>query len=355
MSRQFPSGVITGQQVTDLYTYAKTNQFALPAINITGTDTINAALQAARQANSPIIIQMSHGGSQFVAGKALDNDQSKASISGAISAAHHVHQVAKNYDVTVILHSDHAPRKVLPWVDGMLQADHDHFKQHGTPLFSSHMLDLSKEPLDKIIKTCSSYLKTMSDIDITMELEIGITGGEEDGVDNSGVDQNRLYTQPEDIARAYQTFSKISDKFMIAAAFGNVHGTYKPGNVHLKPELLKKHQQYTQQKFNTTEKPIRLVFHGGSGSPDDKIKEAISYGVVKFNIDTDTQWAFWSGVKNYVDTNREYLQSQVGNPDGEDQPNKSYYDPRKWLYAGEQSIVEKLLKVYKALNALNRN
>jgi len=348
------TGVITGDKVTELFNIAKDEGFAIPAVNVVGTDSINAVLEAAKEVNSPVIVQLSNGGAAFYAGKGLDAKE--AAVLGAISAAKHVHTVAKAYGVPVVLHTDHAARKLLPWIDSLLDASEEHFKKYGTPLYSSHMLDLSEESLEENLSTCEEYLKRMSAIGMTLEIELGITGGEEDGVDNTGVDNSLLYTQPEEVAEAYERLSKISDKFTIAASFGNVHGVYKPGNVVLQPVILKNSQEYIKEKFSTSDdKPVSFVFHGGSGSSLEEIREAVSYGVVKMNIDTDTQWAFWDGVRKYEEKYHDYLQGQIGNPEGEDKPNKSYYDPRKWLREGEKSMVERLKVAFSDLNCLDRN
>ncbi len=323
-----PAGVILGDDVQKVFAYAKAHQFALPAANCTGTNTVNAALETACEMNAPMIIQFSNGGAAFYAGKSLSNSGQQASVAGAVAGAMHVHQLAEKYGARVLVHTDHCAKKLLPWVDGLLTEGEAYYKVHGKPLFSSHMLDLSEEPLPEIVETCKRYLERMSKLDMTLELELGVTGGEEDGVDNTGVSSSRLYTQPEDVAYAYAELMKVSPRFTIAAAFGNVHGVYKPGNVKLRPVILNNCQTYVQQKFGTPEKPLNLVFHGGSGSTLEEIREAVSYGVVKMNIDTDLQWAFWEGVKNYNLKNEGYLQGQVGNPEGLDKPNKKYYDPR---------------------------
>ena len=346
-------GVLSGSEAKKLLDYCKEKAFALPAINIVGTNSANAVLEAAKEVNLPIIIQLSNGGAHFFAGKGLDNENQKAAILGAVSAAKHIHTLAEAYGVSVILHTDHAARKLLPWIDGLIEANKEYKEKHGKALFSSHMLDLSEEPLEENIATCKEYLKKLSELDIMLEIELGVTGGEEDGVDNTGIDNSKLYTQPEDVAYAYKELSEISDLFMIAASFGNVHGVYKPGSVKLEPIILKNSQNYVKEKFNLKdEKPIRFVFHGGSGSEISKIHEAIDYGVVKMNIDTDTQWAFWNGVKSYIEKYKDYLQSQIGNPEGEDKPNKKYYDPRKWLREGEKSMKERVIQAYKDLKAL---
>ena len=348
-------GVATGDAVQEIFRIAKANQFALPAVNVTGTDTVNAVLEAAKTVNSPVIIQFSNGGGVFYAGKSLKNENEKVAIKGSIAGAQHIHEIAELYGVPVIIHTDHAAKKLLPWIDGLLDAGEDFFRKHGKPLFSSHMLDLSEEPLEENIEICKRYLDRMNKMGMTLEIELGVTGGEEDGVDNTGIDSTRLYTQPEHVSFAYEELGKISDRFTIAASFGNVHGVYKPGNVKLEPVILHNSQLFIQKKFNTLPNPVNFVFHGGSGSEPEKIREAISYGVIKMNIDTDTQWAFWEGVMNYYKKNQGYLQGQIGNPEGDDKPNKKYYDPRAWLREGEKSIVERLKTAFTDLNCLNRN
>lgn len=346
-------GVVTGDQVQAVFALAKEKQFALPAVNVTGTNKVNAVLETTREVNAPVIIQFSNGGASFFAGKGLSNEGQQAAIAGAVSGAHHVRQLAGLYGVRVILHTDHAAKKLLPWVDGMLEAGEAFYKAHGEPLFSSHMLDLSEEPLEENIDICKRYLERMSQIGMTLEIELGVTGGEEDGVDNTEVDSSRLYTQPEEVAYAYQELSKVSDRFTVAAAFGNVHGVYKPGNVELRPIILKNCQAHIQEQYGTGEKPVNFVFHGGSGSSVAEIREAISYGAIKMNIDTDLQWALWEGVRNYYQANEGYLQSQIGNPDGEDNPNKKYYDPRVWLRKGEESFKARLKQAFADLNNVN--
>jgi len=345
-----PPGVITGDQVQAVFSYAKAHQFAIPGVNVIGTNTVNAAMETAVQVNSPVIIQFSNGGAVFFAGKGLSNEGQRAAVAGAVSGAHHIHQLAELYGARVIIHTDHAAKKLLPWIDGMLTAGEAFYKAHGKPLFSSHMIDLSEEPIEENIEICKRYLERMSKIDMTLELELGVTGGEEDGVDNTDVDSSRLYTQPEDVAYAYEELMKVSDKFTVAAAFGNVHGVYKPGNVKLRPIILHNSQKYVQEKFGTAEKPINFVFHGGSGSSPEEISEAISYGAIKMNIDTDTQWAFWDGVRRYYQDKEGYLQGQIGNPEGEDSPNKKYYDPRAWLRKGEDSFKARLQQAFSDLN-----
>ncbi|RHZ89276.1 hypothetical protein Glove_16g199 [Diversispora epigaea] len=350
-----PTGVITGDNVRKLFNYALEQEFAIPAVNCTSSSTVNAALEAARDIKSPLIIQFSQGGSAFYAGKGLSNEGQKASIKGAVAAAHYARFVAKDYGIPVVLHSDHCAKKLLPWFDGMLEADEEYFAKHGEPLFSSHMLDLSEEPKDENIATCKKYLERMSKINLLLEMEIGITGGEEDGVDNTGVDNSALYTQPEDVWDIVRELSKVSDMFTIAAAFGNVHGVYKPGNVKLSPILLKKHQEYVRKQLNCkTEKPVWFVFHGGSGSVKEEIREAVGYGVIKMNVDTDTQWAYWEGIKNYYEGKKFYLQAQVGNPEGEDKPNKKYYDPRVFIRESEKSMSKRVQEACRDLGNVNR-
>jgi fructose-bisphosphate aldolase class II len=346
---EIKKGFLVGGEIGQVFEIAKEEGFAIPAVNCTGTDTINVAMETASELNKPIIIQFSNGGASFIAGKNLDNKNQQAAIAGAISGAKHVHSLAEKYGASVIIHTDHCAKKLLPWVDGLLDAGELFFKETGKPLFSSHMLDLSEESLEDNINISKQYLERMAKIGMTLEIELGITGGEEDGVDNSGVDSSKLYTQPKEVAFAYQELMKISSNFTIAASFGNVHGVYKPGNVELKPEILKNSQEYIQQKFETRVNPVNFVFHGGSGSAKEKIKEAIGYGVVKMNIDTDLQWAMWEGIKNYYKQNEAYLQAQLGNPEGPDKPNKSFYDPRKWLRKGQENFKLRLKEAYKDL------
>jgi fructose-bisphosphate aldolase class II len=348
-------GVVTGRDVQELFRIARAGEFAIPAVNVVSSNSITAALEAAKLVNSPIIIQFSNGGASFMAGKGLSNEGERASIAGAIAGAKMVWQIAEMYGVPVLLHTDHAAKKLLPWIDGLLDAGEKFFAETGKPLFSSHMLDLSEESLTENLDICEKYLTRMSKMGMTLEIELGVTGGEEDGVDNSNVDNAKLYTQPEEVAYAYERLSKISDQFTIAASFGNVHGVYKPGNVHLNPVILNNSQNYIQQKFNTASKPVNFVFHGGSGSSRAEIREAISYGVIKMNIDTDTQWATWEGVMNFYKKYQGYLQGQIGNPEGDDKPNKKYYDPRKWLREGEVSMTNRLKIAFEDLNAIDRN
>ncbi|WP_345992079.1 class II fructose-bisphosphate aldolase [Sulfurimonas sp. HSL-1716] len=348
-------GVLSGDDVSLVYKTAKAVGFAIPAVNVVGTDSINGVLEAAKLVNSPVIIQFSNGGASYYAGKGLSNENEKAAILGAISGAKHVHMIAEAYGIPVILHTDHAARELLPWIDALLDAGEEHFEQTGKPLFSSHMLDLSEEPIEQNVATCKEYLARMDKIGMTLEIELGVTGGEEDGVDNTHLDNSLLYTQPEEVAFAYEKLSSVSDRFTIAASFGNVHGVYKPGNVVLTPKILDNSQKYIQEKYNTEEKPVNFVFHGGSGSTLEEIREAIGYGVIKMNIDTDTQWATWAGVKEYAQKYKDYLQGQIGNPEGDEKPNKKYYDPRKWLRAGQVSLIERVKVAFSDLNALNRN
>ncbi len=346
-------GVVTGDDVQKVFAFCKENDLALPAVNTINTDSINAALEAAAKANSAVIIQFSNGGAAFFAGKGIKLEGQGASILGAITGAKHVHTVAEAYGVPVILHTDHAAKKLLPWIDGLLDAGEKHFKETGKPLFSSHMLDLSEESLEENMEICGKYLERMSKMDMTLEIELGVTGGEEDGVDNTDMDQSLLYTQPAEVDYAYEQLSKISPRFTIAASFGNVHGVYKPGNVKLTPTILADSQKYVSEKHNLPDNSLTFVFHGGSGSSEAEIKESISYGVVKMNIDTDTQWATWEGIMNYYKENEGYLQGQIGNPDGEDKPNKKFYDPRVWQRAGEVSMANRLAQAFSDLNATN--
>jgi fructose-bisphosphate aldolase class II len=350
LAEKVKPGVVTGDAVQEIFAYAKEKQFALPAANVVGTNSVNSVLESARDVNSPVILQFSNGGAIFFAGKGLSNEGQQAAIVGGVSGAKHVHEVAALYGTRVILHTDHAAKKLLPWIDGLLDAGEEFYKVHGIPLYSSHMLDLSEETLEENVEISKRYLERMSKMGMTLEIELGITGGEEDGVDHSDVDSSRLYTQPEEVAYAYEELMKVSDKFTIAAAFGNVHGVYKPGNVQLRPKILDNSQKYVQEKFGTAEKPLSFVFHGGSGSSQEEIREAISYGVVKMNIDTDLQWAFWDGVRNYDVKFHDYLQGQIGNPDGDDVPNKKFYDPRKWLRMGEDYFQARMKQAFEDLN-----
>lgn len=349
-----PPGVVSGEHLKALYRAAREQNYALPAVNVVSTNSINAALEAAYKCQSPIIIQLSHGGAAFFLGKGIPLKGHEPSIIGAIAAAHYVHAVAKHYGIPVVLHTDHAAKKLLPWIDGLLKAGEEYYHLHGRPLFSSHMLDLSEETLAENIDTCQQYLAYMSKLDMGIEIELGCTGGEEDGVDNTDLDTSLLYTQPEDVAYAYQQLSQVSDSFTIAASFGNVHGVYKPGNVQLTPKILKNSQAFVSEKYAVEHNHLNFVFHGGSGSTTPDITEAIGYGVIKMNIDTDTQWASWEGVSNYYKENKQYLQSQIGNPKGDDSPNKKYYDPRVWLRKVELSMTKRLALSFKELNCLGR-
>ena len=353
MSHNIKPGVATGDEVQAIFSYAKEKGFALPAVNVIGSDTINGVLEAAASLNAPVIIQFSNGGAQFNAGKGLSNENQRACIAGAVAGAKHVHVLAKEYGVPVILHTDHCAKKLLPWIDGLLDASEEHYKATGKSLFSSHMIDLSEEPIEENIETCKKYLARMSKMGMTLEIELGVTGGEEDGVDNTDVDQSKLYTQPEEVAYAYEELMKVSPRFTIAAAFGNVHGVYKPGNVKLTPKILKNSQEYVSKKFNVPHNTINFVFHGGSGSTVEEIREGISYGVIKMNIDTDLQYAFMEGIRNYMTSKGDYLKGQIGNPEGNDSPNKKHYDPRVWLREGEKTFVERLKKAFEDLNNVN--
>ncbi len=346
-------GVATGKEVQEIFKLAKAKGFALPAVNVVGSNSVNSVLETAKDVNAPVIIQFSNGGAQFNAGKGLSNEAQKAAIAGAVAGAKHVHLMAEAYGIPVILHTDHAAKKLLPWIDGLLDASEKHFAETGKSLYSSHMIDLSEEPLEENIQICKEYLARMSKIGMTLEIELGITGGEEDGVDNTDVDSSKLYTQPEEVAYAYEELLKVSDQFTIAAAFGNVHGVYRPGNVKLTPKILKNSQEHISKKYDVAENTIDFVFHGGSGSTVEEIREAIGYGVIKMNIDTDLQYAFTEGVRDYVLGKKDYLQTQIGNPDGADIPNKKYYDPRKWLREGEQTFKNRLKKAFEDLNNID--
>ena len=355
MSKKFPGGVATGDAVQAILNDALENEYALPAVNVVGTNTVNAVLETASHVNSPVMIQFSNGGGVFFAGKSLANDGQAGAIAGSVSGARHVHAMAEAYDVPVILHTDHCARKLLPWMDGMLDAGEKFHERNGKSLYSSHMLDLSEEPIEDNLGTCKEYFERMNALDMTIEIELGVTGGEEDGVDNTDIDSARLYTQPEEVNQAYETLTQVSHRFTVAAAFGNVHGVYKPGNVELTPVILKNSQEFVKERHGTGDKPIHFVFHGGSGSSREQIREAIGYGVIKMNLDTDTQWAFWDGVHGFYKENKDYLQSQLGNPEGDDKPNKKFYDPRSWLREGENALVERLTRSFEDLNCINRN
>ena len=353
MSHNIKAGVATGDAVQEIFKLAKAKQFAIPAVNVTGNNTINTVLEAAKELNSPVIIQFSNGGAVFNAGKGLDNTDQKSAIAGAVAGAKHVHELAVAYGVPVILHTDHAAKKLLPWIDGLLDASEKHFAETGSPLFSSHMIDLSEEPLEENIAICKEYLARMDKMGMTLEIELGITGGEEDGVDNSDVDESKLYTQPEEVNYSYEELSKVSSRFTIAAAFGNVHGVYKPGNVKLTPKILDNSQKFIEEKHGLSNNPIDFVFHGGSGSSVEEIREAISYGAIKMNIDTDLQYAFMEGIRDYFASNADFLASQIGNPEGAEAPNKKYYDPRVWLRKGEATLKTRLIKAFEDLNCVD--
>ncbi|REE82973.1 fructose-bisphosphate aldolase [Lutibacter oceani] len=353
MSHSIKPGVATGSEVQEIFKLAKSKNFALPAVNVIGSNTINTVLETAKELNSPVIIQFSNGGAQFNAGKGLSNEGQKAAIAGGVAGAKHIHTLAEAYGVPVILHTDHCAKKLLPWIDGLLDAGEQFFKETGKPLYSSHMIDLSEEPLEENIEICKTYLARMAKMGMTLEIELGITGGEEDGVDNSDVDVSKLYTQPEEVAYAYDELKKVSDNFTIAASFGNVHGVYKPGNVKLTPKILDNSQKYIEKKNGTQPNPVDFVFHGGSGSSLEEIREAIGYGVIKMNIDTDLQFAFTEGIRDYMNEKIEYLRTQIGNPEGADKPNKKYYDPRGWLRKGEETFKARLIQAFKDLNCVD--
>ncbi len=353
--KKYRAGVLFGNELEALYNDAKDNQFALPAVNTIGTNTINAVLETAARVNSPVIIQFSNGGAQFIAGKGMPNDQLQANISGGISGALHIHNVARYYGVPVVLHTDHASKKWLPWISGLIDAGEQFHKEKGQPLFSSHMLDLSEEPIEENIFTSVEFYKRMAPLGMSIEIELGVTGGEEDGVDNSGIENDKLYTQPQHVAYSYTELSKVGKLFTVAAAFGNVHGVYSPGNVELRPEILKNSQDFIEKELKTGPKPVYFVFHGGSGSPQNQIREAIGYGAIKMNIDTDMQWAFWEGIRDFYKKNEPYLQAQLGNPEGPQKPNKKYYDPRTWLRKAEENFSKRLEVAFEDLNCINRN
>jgi fructose-bisphosphate aldolase class II len=353
MTTAIPKGVVTGEHLQDIFKLAKEKGFALPAVNVTGNNTINAVMETAAAINSPVIIQFSNGGAQFNAGKGLSNEGQQAAIAGAVAGAKHIHELAEHYGATVILHTDHCAKKLLPWIDGLLDASEAFYAATGKPLFSSHMIDLSEEPIEENIAICKDYLARMAKMDMTLEIELGVTGGEEDGVDNTDVDQSKLYTQPEEVAYAYEELSKISHRFTVAAAFGNVHGVYKPGNVVLTPTILRDSQAYISEKYKVGPNTVDFVFHGGSGSTLEEIREAIGYGVIKMNIDTDLQFAFTEGIRDYMTENIDYLKTQIGNPEGQEVPNKKYYDPRKWLRIGEETFKKRLIKAFEDLNNVN--
>jgi fructose-bisphosphate aldolase class II len=353
--KKYRAGVLFGEELEALYRDAKENQFALPAVNTIGTNTINATLETAAKVNSPVIVQFSNGGAQFIAGKGMPNDALQGNISGAVSGALHIHNVARYYGVPVVLHTDHAAKKWLPWISGLIDAGTEYHKEKGQPLFSSHMLDLSEEPIEENIGTSVEFFRRMMPLGMGIEIELGVTGGEEDGVDNSDVDNDKLYTQPQHVAYAYEQLRQVGNLFTVAAAFGNVHGVYKPGNVQLRPEILHNSQVYIEKEYKTDPNPVYFVFHGGSGSPQHQIREAIGYGAIKMNIDTDLQWAFWEGIHQFYVKNEGYLQGQLGNPEGSDKPNKKYYDPRVWLRKGEENFIKRLEVAFQDLNCINRN
>jgi len=353
--KKFRAGVLFGDEVKEVLDYAKANEFALPAVNCIGTSSINAALAAGREVNSPMMIQFSNGGAQFFIGKTVKGDNQLGPVLGGLAGAHYVDAAAKAYGIPVILNTDHCAKKLLPWVDGLLAGSEEQFAKTGKPLYSSHMLDLSEEPIEENIEICCKYLERMAKMGMTLEIELGVTGGEEDGVDNSGVEESSLYTKPEEVAYAYEKLSAVSPNFTVAAAFGNVHGVYKPGNVKLKPAILDASQKYIEQKFGTAPKPVNFVFHGGSGSSREEIREALSYGAIKMNLDTDLQWAYWDGIREYEAKNHDYLQGQIGNPTGPDSPNKKQYDPRVWLGAAESSFTKRLIASFEDLNCIGRN
>lgn len=353
MAHSIKPGVATGDEVQEIFRYAKQKGFALPAVNVIGSSTINGTLETAAKLNAPVIIQFSNGGAAYNAGKGLSNDGQKAAILGAVAGAKHIHTLAEAYGATVILHTDHCAKNLLPWLDGMLDASEEHFEKTGKPLFSSHMIDLSEEPLEENIHICKQYLRRMSKMGMTLEIELGITGGEEDGVDNTDVDNSKLYTQPEEVSYAYEELMKVSPRFTVAAAFGNVHGVYKPGNVKLTPKILKNSQDFVKHRFQAGDNPVDFVFHGGSGSTVEEIREAIGYGVIKMNIDTDLQFAFTEGIRDYMVNKVDYLRTQIGSPDGEDSPNKKHYDPRKWIREGELTFNKRLEQAFADLNNVN--
>ena len=354
MSRKFPAGVATGSLVKEIIQDAKENHYALPACNVIGSSSVNAAMEAAAEVNSPLIIQFSNGGAAFNAGKGLKGENQLAAVKGSIAGALHIHTLAEAYGATIILHTDHCAKNLLPWIDGVMTANEEYYKLNGKTLFSSHMLDLSEESLEENMEISKKYLERMSKVGMTLEVELGITGGEEDGVDNSGVDNSLLYTQPEEVAYVYEELKSISDDFWIAAAFGNVHGVYKPGNVVLTPKILDNSQKFIEEKFNTGKNPVDFVFHGGSGSTLEEIREAIGYGVIKMNIDTDLQFAYMEGIRKYFDAKKDYLQAQIGNPEGDDKPNKKIYDPRVWVREGENSFKQRLIQAFEDLNNVGR-
>jgi len=350
---QLKPGVVTGNALKELFAYCKEAEAALPSVNVIGSHSANAAMAAAKEAKAPIIIQLSHTGSQFYGGKSLDNSAQQASIAGSIAGALHVRTLAKVYGVPVVLHTDHCAKKILPWVDGVIAAGEEYYARNGEPLFSSHMLDLSEQPLAENLEISARTLARIAKMNMTLEIELGITGGEEDGVDNSATDHSKLYTSPEDVLKAYDVLNPIGS-FTVAAAFGNTHGVYAPGNVKLKPTILRDSQKYIQEQRKTGPDPVNFVFHGGSGSSPQEISEAVSYGVVKMNIDTDTQWAFTDPIKKYMDDKGAYLKSQLGNPEGPEKPNKKYIDPRVWVQLGEKGVTARLVLACKELGSFGK-
>jgi len=355
MSKRFRSGVLFGDEVRAVFMDAKSRGYAIPAVNVIGSNSINAVMETAKDVNSPVIIQFSNGGAIFNAGKGLNLEGHEKAILGSVAGALHINTLAEAYGIPVILHTDHCSRKLLPWIDGLISESEKHFEATGRPLYSSHMIDLSEESVEDNVATCKEYLARIAPMGMFLEIELGVTGGEEDGVDNTDIDSSRLYTQPEEISFAFDQLSEVSNQFTVAAAFGNVHGVYKPGNVELRPIILQNCQKFISNKNNLSDSPVDFVFHGGSGSTLEEIREAISYGVIKMNIDTDMQWAFLQGVRNYVEGKSDYLQHQIGNPDGDDKPNKKHYDPRVWLREGELSFIARLTKAFEDLNCINRN
>ena len=354
MGYSLKPGVVTGEDYKTLLKAAKEGGYARPAVNAVGTNSVNAVMEAAAKNRSDVIVQFSNSGGQFFAGKSLE-DAFEAKVLGSVSAARHIHMLAERYGICVIIHTDHANKALIPWVEALVGYSEEHYEKTGSPLFSSHMLDLSGEEIDFNLSECERMLKRMAPIGMSLEIELGVTGGEEDGVgsdDDIGADNPKLYTQPEDCLKAYQLLSPIGH-FSLAASFGNVHGVYRPGNVKLTPKILKNSQDYVSNKFNLTNNTINFVFHGGSGSSVDEIREAISYGAVKMNIDTDMQYAFMSGSRDYFSRNAQYLKSQIGNPDGDDIPNKKYYDPRVWLRKSEEAFVDRLERAFRDLNNIN--
>ncbi|QCI26870.1 class II fructose-bisphosphate aldolase [Buchnera aphidicola (Thelaxes californica)] len=359
ISKIIKPGIIFGKDIKTIFTIAKKNKFAIPAVNCIGTDSINAVLSAAYEAQSPVIIQLSYSGASFIAGAKINTVKYqcpyKQSIIGAISIAHYIHKLSKYYQIPVILHTDHCYQEILPWINALIEEGEKNFQKTGIPLFSSHMIDLSKEKIEKNISTCKKYLQRMSKINMILEIELGCTGGEEDGIDNSSLKKESLYTSPEEVNYAYEQLNTISDQFTIAASFGNVHGVYSPGSIQLKPKILKKSQSYIRNKHKLLNiNPINFVFHGSSGTNIHDIKKAISYGVVKINIDTDIQWATWEGILKYYYINKHGLHSQLGNDKGIEYPNKKYYDPRVWIHESQKNIKKRLIQSFQDFNSCNQ-